>query len=77
MSPWFIGFITGYLFYDLTHYFLHHSNPPESSYFKMMKLYHMQHHYKNGAEGYGITNKIWDRIFNTEIKNDYSAQIKK
>lgn len=41
MPAWMVGFITGYLFYDLTHYFLHHSNPPDGSYFKMMKLYHM------------------------------------
>jgi len=77
MPAWMTGFVTGYLFYDLTHYFLHHSNPPEGSYFKMMKLYHMQHHYKNGEEGFGITSKIWDRVFDTEITNDYSTHVKK
>lgn len=41
LPAWEIGFLVGYLMYDLTHYFIHHSNPPEGSYFKMMKTYHL------------------------------------
>lgn len=63
-----IGWVFGLVFYDLTHYFIHHSNPPEGSYFKMMKMYHIQHHYNHGEEGFGITSKLWDRIFGTEVK---------
>jgi 4-hydroxysphinganine ceramide fatty acyl 2-hydroxylase len=69
LPAWLIGFYIGYLMYDLTHYFIHHSNPPDGSYFKMMKMYHLQHHYKKGEQGFGISNKIWDRIFDTEIKS--------
>ena len=47
LPAWMVGFVIGYLMYDLTHYFIHHSNPPEGSYFKFMKTYHMQHHYKS------------------------------
>lgn len=68
MPAWTIGYIIGYLIYDLTHYFIHHSNPSDGSYLKMMKLYHMQHHYKKGEEGFGISNKIWDKVFGTEIQ---------
>lgn len=35
------GFILGYIAYDMIHYFIHHSNPAEGSYWKIMKLYHM------------------------------------
>ena len=41
------GLLLGYVIYDLIHYFLHHSSP-RSGYFKSLKVYHMQHHYKNG-----------------------------
>jgi 4-hydroxysphinganine ceramide fatty acyl 2-hydroxylase len=52
--------------YDLTHYFIHHSSP-RKGYFKNLKLYHMQHHYRNGLAGYGVSNKFWDIVFRTEL----------
>lgn len=33
LPSWMIGFAIGYLMYELTHYFIHHSNPPAGSYF--------------------------------------------
>jgi 4-hydroxysphinganine ceramide fatty acyl 2-hydroxylase len=27
----------------------------------------MQHHYKNGDIGYGVSSKFWDYVFGTEI----------
>lgn len=41
------GITLGYILYDMIHYFIHHSSP-KSGYFKQVKLYHMQHHYKDG-----------------------------
>ena len=32
-----------------------------------MKLYHMQHHYKFGTIGFGVSSKFWDVIFRTDI----------
>ena len=61
------GISCGYWIYDLTHYYFHHSNPAEGSWAKNMKVYHMQHHYKNGTVGFGVTNKFWDRVFDTEL----------
>jgi 4-hydroxysphinganine ceramide fatty acyl 2-hydroxylase len=57
-----LGFSTGYMVYDLMHYFMHHSNP-ESGYVRDMKVYHMQHHYKYGTVGFGVSNKFWDVVF--------------
>lgn len=48
------GVILGYVAYDLIHYFLHHSTPSEG-YWKEVKLYHLQHHYKDGTAGYGVS----------------------
>jgi len=65
------GFLLGnqfaYIIYDMIHYFFHHSTPKEGSWLKMMKVYHMQHHYKNGTVGFGVSNKLWDIVFDTEL----------
>ena len=76
MPAWIIGFVIGLLLYDLTHYFIHHSNPLEGSYFHAMKMYHLQHHYKNGKVGFGVSNKMWDVVFDTEIKATQSKDKK-
>ncbi|CCX04388.1 hypothetical protein FPQ18DRAFT_93100 [Pyronema domesticum] len=59
------GGITGYICYDLTHYFLHHKNLP--SYYKELKKYHLQHHFADFQSGFGVTSKFWDKIFGTEL----------
>lgn len=59
------GLIFGYVIYDMIHYFLHHSSP-KSGYFKDLKIYHMQHHYKNGLSGFGVSSKFWDYVFFTK-----------
>jgi 4-hydroxysphinganine ceramide fatty acyl 2-hydroxylase len=60
------GVLTGYIMYDLTHYFIHHSKS-NLSYFKNLKQYHVLHHYNNPSSGFGVSNKIWDYVFNTVL----------
>ncbi|KAJ5948145.1 hypothetical protein N7466_001160 [Penicillium verhagenii] len=62
----FCGGVFGYICYDLTHYFLHHRNLP--SYYKELKKYHLQHHYADFENGFGVTSRFWDRIFGTELE---------
>lgn len=65
--PFMIGFILGYISYDMIHYYLHHgTSMPE--YFRDLKTYHMQHHYKFGQIGYGVSSKLWDIVFDTKIE---------
>ena len=61
------GTATGYVLYDVTHYWLHHLNW-ENSHFLFLKSYHLKHHYKDPAKGFGITSTVWDQVFHTEIK---------
>jgi len=61
----FCGGIFGYICYDLTHYFLHHRNLP--SYWRDLKKYHLQHHFMDYENGFGVTSRFWDRIFGTEL----------
>jgi 4-hydroxysphinganine ceramide fatty acyl 2-hydroxylase len=62
----FSGGIFGYICYDMTHYFLHHRNLP--SYYKELKKYHLQHHFADYENGFGVTSRFWDRIFGTELE---------
>lgn len=67
MSPVYAGFVSGYLFYDISHYAIHHGTF-KSKFWQNIKKHHMQHHYKDDLSGYGVSSKFWDIIFNTDFK---------
>eukprot|EP00050_Salpingoeca_kvevrii_P007721 m.298116 g.298116 ORF g.298116 m.298116 type:complete len:257 (+) comp13787_c0_seq1:123-893(+) len=58
------GITVGYIHYDLTHFYLHFGKP-QVRYMAQLKRAHMDHHFKNGERGYGISSALWDRIFGT------------
>lgn len=60
-QPFFIGFIFGYLVYDMMHYALHHANF-KSGIWKKLKQHHMLHHYSDSTKGFGVSSDIWDKI---------------
>ncbi|KAL4742150.1 hypothetical protein BDV11DRAFT_181168 [Aspergillus similis] len=60
------GGVFGYICYDLTHYFLHHRNLP--SYYKGLKKYHLEHHFADYDNGFGVTSRFWDWVFGTELE---------
>ncbi|ROW04342.1 hypothetical protein VSDG_00995 [Cytospora chrysosperma] len=62
----FCGGIFGYTCYDMTHYFLHHQNLP--LWYKELKKYHLEHHFLDYENGFGVTSKFWDTVFGTEIQ---------
>jgi len=62
----FIGFIGGYLFYDITHYAIHHYNM-RSKFWLYIKNHHMKHHYQNPGLGYGVSQPTWDFVFKTNF----------
>ncbi|MBU2493990.1 MAG: sterol desaturase family protein [Bacteroidetes bacterium] len=64
VSPFFAGFLVGYLFYDITHYAIHHFNM-KSNFWLAIKNHHMLHHYKYDDKGFGVSQPIWDHVFNT------------
>ncbi|KAJ3367791.1 fatty acid alpha-hydroxylase [Kappamyces sp. JEL0680] len=63
------GAMTGFVMYDMMHYYVHHAKP-YFNHMKEMKSYHLDHHYKNANMGFGITSKFWDRVFNTVLEKD-------
>lgn len=65
LDGFFAGFIAGYLFYDMTHYMLHHAQF-KNGFWKKLKQQHMLHHYDDASKKYGVTSDIWDRVFGTK-----------
>ncbi|MBK9540825.1 MAG: sterol desaturase family protein [Bacteroidetes bacterium] len=70
VAPFFIGFLIGYLFYDMTHYAIHHFNI-KSKFWLEMKHHHMLHHYKDMNHGYGVSSKLWDLIFRSTFPDKH------
>ncbi|MDB5136498.1 MAG: fatty acid hydroxylase [Mucilaginibacter sp.] len=62
----FPGFILGYLFYDISHYAIHHFNF-KGSIWKKIKQHHMLHHYQDPDKGYGVSSPLWDKIFRSDF----------
>ncbi len=62
--PLFAGFILGYLFYDYTHYYVHHF-APRSQLGKRLREQHMRHHFQDHRFGYGVSSPLWDVVFRT------------
>jgi sterol desaturase/sphingolipid hydroxylase (fatty acid hydroxylase superfamily) len=66
MAPAFVGFLMGYLVYDMSHYAVHHFNW-KTAYFQRIKKHHMDHHFRDPDYGFGFTSDIWDKVFNTNL----------
>ncbi|MDP9078529.1 MAG: sterol desaturase family protein [Bacteroidota bacterium] len=62
----FPAFILGYLFYDISHYAIHHFNF-KGNIWKKIKQHHMLHHYQDPDKGYGVSSPLWDKIFRSDF----------
>ncbi|CAM6088792.1 unnamed protein product [Calypogeia fissa] len=62
--PVYAAALLSYVTYDVTHYFLHFGTP-FNDHSRRMKRYHLNHHFKDQTNGYGITSTIWDWVFRT------------
>ncbi len=60
----FAGFLAGYVAYDSIHYATHHF-PMTTRIGRFLKEYHMKHHYVDEHTAYGVSNPLWDYVFNT------------
>lgn len=63
-DPFFGGFALGYLFYDGTHYAVHHFKQT-SRVGKFLKRHHMLHHHADHDGGFGVSSPLWDFVFRT------------
>lgn len=62
----FLGFIMGYVAYDLVHYACHQW-PMKGRLARLLKVHHMRHHHVWVRGNYAITGMAWDRLLATRI----------
>ncbi|MEY4582767.1 MAG: hypothetical protein RL701_7470 [Pseudomonadota bacterium] len=60
------GFTLGYMFYDVSHYYMHHGQT-RSEWFRKLRKHHMVHHSPKNARGekFGVSTTLWDHVFGT------------
>lgn len=66
LYAFFAAFLAGYLFYDISHYALHHFNF-KGEFWKRLKKHHMLHHYADATKGYGVSSSFWDKVFGSDF----------
>ena len=59
------GFLLGYVAYDCLHYAIHHHSLRRLPLGRRLKGYHLRHHLRDDASGFGVTSRLWDRVFGT------------
>jgi 4-hydroxysphinganine ceramide fatty acyl 2-hydroxylase len=64
MLPAFAGLVMGYLFYDMTHYAVHHIRP-RTRLGRYLKKHHFRHHYMDPEKNYGVSSPFWDVVWGT------------
>jgi sterol desaturase/sphingolipid hydroxylase (fatty acid hydroxylase superfamily) len=67
------GFMGGYLFYDMTHYHVHHHKPRTRA-GKLLRELHMRHHFQDDTSGFGVSAPWWDYVFGTPPKRKQVAE---
>ena len=72
-NVWAAGFLSGYLFYDMLHYHVHHHRP-RTRLGKLMRELHMRHHFQDHTRGFGVSAPFWDRVFGTSQRRGAQRQ---
>jgi len=59
-----LGTYSMYALYEITH-FRFHSKLPVAPIFIVLRKHHFFHHFHNPKTNFGVTSRIWDRVFGT------------
>ena len=60
-----LGIVAGFLSYEFLHYRMHFVRP-WCALEDRMRTRHLAHHFREPAQIFGVTNRIWDRVFGSE-----------
>lgn len=63
------GFSIGYMFYDLSHYYMHHGRP-RAEWIRKLRKHHMVHHSPKleHEKKFGVSTTLWDHAFGTYVE---------
>lgn len=70
-DPFFGFFLMGYLWYDYSHYAIHHFKP-RTAWGRMIKQNHMLHHYADPSQRFGVSTPFWDYVMRTQGRKSES-----
>jgi dihydroceramide fatty acyl 2-hydroxylase len=70
-----LGLVTGFLSYELVHYRIHFARPL-CAHEDRMRTRHLAHHMKTPEQIFGVTNRIWDRVFGSEPDDAQMAELR-
>lgn len=70
--PVLMGFVLGYLSYDMVHYYVHHGDP-KTRLALALRRSHMLHHFRDPTRGFGVSAPWWDYVFGTQHVRQGSA----
>lgn len=70
----FAGLLAGYLWYDLTHYAVHHLKP-RTALGEAQRRHHYLHHFKTPHQRYGVTTPLWDLVFGTMPRDERGTEV--
>ena len=62
--PALVGFVSGYLAYDMVHFYTHHA-APTTKLGLMLRRLHLMHHFRDHDKGFGVSAPYWDYVFGT------------
>ena len=68
-NPFFAGLLVGYLWYDMTHYAVHHVKP-RTEMGRKLRRHHSLHHFKTPEARYGVSTPFWDYVFGTMPRDE-------
>lgn len=68
----FLGWMGGYVAYDLVHYACHQW-PMKGRLGRVLKTHHMRHHHLHETGNFAITGMMWDRLFRTRLASRAGA----
>jgi sterol desaturase/sphingolipid hydroxylase (fatty acid hydroxylase superfamily) len=60
-----LGMVAGFFSYELLHYRIHFARPV-CAFEEKMRTRHLAHHMRAPNQIFGVTNRIWDRVFGSE-----------
>jgi sterol desaturase/sphingolipid hydroxylase (fatty acid hydroxylase superfamily) len=62
--PYYAGIVSGYLFYDFTHWSSHHRSP-KTGWGRAIRSHHMAHHFATPNKNFGISHRWVDALVGT------------
>ena len=68
-EPFGAGFASGYLAYDMLHYWIHRGGRG-ARVGRYLRHRHLTHHFQAPARNFGVSSPLWDWVFRTSVDVD-------